>query len=241
MKIVFAVFFAFTLAAAPLSAQTNATASGADSNAVIAPEESPAATNAIQASNAVAAVKAKPKKSSDDTTPVRIDHTGIHVGGKEPVDVNWGHDFGGLGFGTTLVAVLASFVLPVAIVVILPVAIIAIMFYTIHRRNRLVHENLRAMIEKGMPITPELVESLKGKHASAFNQPLFAGGHPVAKSGRSCRLLPGLILTGVGAALMINGHRFSGAGLIVLFIGIAFLIVWLVERMDRNNSQPPKQ
>jgi hypothetical protein len=51
--------------------------------------------------------------------------------------------------------------------------------------------------------------------------------------------LPGLLLTGVGAALMINEHRFSGPGLIVLFVGIAFLIVWLVERMDRNNSQPP--
>ena len=112
------------------------------------------------------------------------------------------------------------------------VTIVAIMFYTIHRRNKLVHENLRAMIEKGIPITPELVESLKGKHSSVFSQALSTDGRPLAKSSRSRRLLPGLILTGIGAALMISGHWFGGPGLIVFFIGIAFLIVWLVERMD---------
>ena len=104
------------------------------------------------------------------------------------------------------------------------------MVYAAHRRNKLLHENLRAMIDKGMPVTPELVESLKGK--------LSGASRPFNRYNRS-RLLPGLILTGVGVASLINGQSFRGSGLIVLFIGIAFLIVWLVERMDRNNSQPP--
>jgi hypothetical protein len=40
---------------------------------------------------------------------------------------------------------------------------------------------------------------------------------------------------------MINGRHFGGGELIVLFIGLAFLIVWFVERRDRNNDQPTKQ
>jgi hypothetical protein len=32
----------------------------------------------------------------------------------------------------------------------------------------------------------------------------------------------------------------SKAGLLLLFMGAAFLIVWFVERKDKNNDQPPK-
>jgi hypothetical protein len=39
--------------------------------------------------------------------------------------------------------------------------------------------------------------------------------------------------------LISFGHHGSG-GWIVLFIGVAFLIVWFVERRDKNDEQPPK-
>jgi uncharacterized membrane protein len=206
------------IAIVPLQAQTSASAENATNQPVTVTDSAPA-------SNAVAAVGTQTQKKSSESSSVRTDNTGLpHIHfqateGKNPV--------------VDTVAIVAIFGMPVAIV--------AIMFYTIHRRNKLVHENLRAMIDKGIPITPELVDSLKGKHSGALNQPLSTGGHPLAKSGRARRLLPGLVLTGVGAALMISGHWFGGPGLIVLFIGIAFLIVWLVERMDRSNNQPPKQ
>lgn len=206
--ILFLIFEALTL---KLPAQTNAPASGTDNTVLTAPVVSPAATNVIQASNTFASDEASPKTPAGTSESVRTGHRGM-------------------GFGTTLVAVLTAFVLPVTIVVVLPVAIIAILVYSAHRRNKLLHENLRAMIDKGMPVTPELVESMKGK--------LPGASKPFNRYVRA-RLLPGLLLTGVGAALMINGHSFGGPGLIVLFIGVAFLIVWLVERMDRNNSQPP--
>jgi putative Mn2+ efflux pump MntP len=51
------------------------------------------------------------------------------------------------------------------------------------------------------------------------------------------------MFTGVGIGLLINYFRKwgdCGAGWILLFIGVAFLIVWLVERRDKNNVQPPK-
>jgi len=103
------------------------------------------------------------------------------------------------------------------------VAIVAIFLNFLHRRNKMMHETLRAMIEKGMPLTPELLAGLTVKFRP-LNTPL-----------------PGLVMTGIGAALLtIDPVRYK-AGWIVLFVGVALLIFWLVERRNKNDGQPPKQ
>jgi hypothetical protein len=165
-----------------------------------------------------------------DHPPVRIDETGVHVGGANPVDINVpdiarGHgDFAtrALQNLTGMLAIVGTFGMPVAV--------IAIVFYFKHRRNKMAHDTLQAMIEKGIPITPELVAEIKSKRSSDS-----------ASSRTSNRLLPGLVCAGVGTALLIAG---SGGdrrgGWIVLFIGLAFLIVWFVEQKNPNNVQPPR-
>jgi Flp pilus assembly protein TadB len=115
------------------------------------------------------------------------------------------------------------------------IAIVAIIFYFKHRRNKMVHETLQALIEKGVPVTPELIAQLRNKPSRSPNQ---LGQQSVQSRHR--RLLPGLVLIGVGTAFLIS-HGYHSNGWIVLFIGVAFLIVWFVERRDRNNDQPPKQ
>lgn len=130
-----------------------------------------------------------------------------------------------------IVAIMSSFGMPVLIV--------GMALFFKFRKDRLAHETLRAMIEKGVPITPELLAQLKNKDPDD-DKP---------KDG-SRYLLPGLICGGVGAGLLIsslNSHQAGvpglppAAGWIVLFIGIAFLIVWLVERNNKNDAQPPRQ
>jgi hypothetical protein len=164
-----------------------------------------------------------------DHPPVRIDETGVHVGGANPVDINvpdyvrrhgdWGMNGVPL---TGMLAVIGTFGMPVAI--------IALAGYFAHRRNKMAHETMRAMIEKGVPMTPELVAEIRSKRSCDT-----AGGRTRG------RLLPGLILAGIGTALLISG---SGGdrrgGWIVLFIGAAFLIVWFVEQKSQNNGQPPR-
>ena len=107
--------------------------------------------------------------------------------------------------------------------------IIGMYLYFRHRRNQMVHETMRNMIEKGMPITPELVAELTGKRRS--------------------RLMPGLIMTGIGAALLITNLNRTNPGknmedyklgCMLLFIGVAFLTVWLMERKSKKASQTPK-
>jgi len=104
---------------------------------------------------------------------------------------------------------------------IVPVAIVAIVFYTIHRRNRMTHETLRAMIDKGVPITPEVVASIK-PHSGV--------------SERSRRdLRSGIILTAIGVGLLL----FIGKpGYIVLFLGVAFLVLAAVDK-QKDPEFPP--
>lgn len=214
----------------PLRAQTATSAEVGTNNAVVAVPESQTMTSSASASNAVATAETKVQKPSKESSLVRIDDAGIHVGGQNPADNNK-LALGGIAIGAlALLVPFAPFVMVIAIV--------AIVFYFKHRRNKMVHETMLAMIEKGVPVTPELIAQLRnGPSGSSANRL----GQQLGRS-RHRHLLPGLILTGVGTALLIShpGYHSSG-GWIVLFIGVAFLIVWFVERRDKNNDQPPKQ
>jgi hypothetical protein len=163
-------------------------------------------------------------QSQGSNPQVRVDETGVHIGGPNPVDINapafLRHREGGMDV-TGIIAILSTFGMPVLIILIV--------FYTKHRRNRMAHETLRAMIDKGMPITPELVAEIRSKGPSA------GGLYPQ----RGNRLFPGLVLVGIGAALLLAGHGDTKGGLIVLFIGLAFLVAWAVERKHSNDTQPP--
>jgi uncharacterized protein DUF6249 len=163
-------------------------------------------------------------RSDADHPPVRIDETGVHVGGANPVDINvpdFKHSHLSRFIDVTgIIAILSTFGMPVMIILVV--------FYFKHRRNKMAHETLRAMIEKGVPMTPELVAEVNGQGC----------GVPGEKRTRS-RLLPALVLTGVGIALLMGGHDDRG-GWILVFIGVAFLIVWFVEGRNQNNGQPPR-
>jgi hypothetical protein len=222
--IVYATILLLIMSALPLHAQTNAPAENGTNSPV-------AVTDSAPASNAVAVTGTKTQKPSSEPSPVRINNTGAHVGGQNPAD----NDKSSLGgFAIAALALLIPFAPFVMII-----AIVAIVFYFKHRRNKMMQETMLALIEKGVPITPELLAQLRITPSGSSNKP---GQQP--GQSRHRRLLPGLILTGVGTALLItNLGRNSGdnkAGWIVLFIGVAFLIVWFVERKDKNNEQPPQ-
>jgi hypothetical protein len=212
------------VAVSPLRTQAAVSVYAEDvvSNPAAPTAESPAVTTASTANTDHTL-----KGSSDSgSPPVRIDETGIHVGGPNPVDINVpdlsrfrrerGMDLRGI------FAIVGTFGMPVFIILIV--------FYFKNRRNKMAHETLRAMIEKGLPVTPELVAQIKGRGVSTS-----WGG-----TTNSGRLLPGLVLAGIGTALLIADSGRGKGGWIVLFIGVAFLIVWAVEQKNQNNQQPPR-
>jgi hypothetical protein len=159
---------------------------------------------------AVAVTKAGHRKP-----PVRVDETGVHVGGANPVDINvpsFKHH--GLEGRTDVVDIIA-----VVFGCSIPIVIVAIVFYARHRRLKMHHETIRAMIEKGMPIPPEMAAGTRSDLPLRNTDP-----RPARGDFRS-----GLILVAVGAALLMIAGK---VGWILVFIGAARLIFWLVE--DRN-------
>ena len=106
----------------------------------------------------------------------------------------------------------------------IPVTIVIICAYTRHRRHKMANETLRGMIDKGLPITPELVNSLKSKHSGTETGGV---GNQSNKDMRS-----GLILTGIGiGVVMLCGKP----GWIVLFIGVAFLLIGVLKLGKGDN------
>jgi hypothetical protein len=148
--------------------------------------------------------------------PVRIDETGVHVGGPNPVDINAPSFVNHHGVREVdLVAIVA-----IVLGCLVPISIVSIVAYSRHRRFKMQHETMRAMIEKGLPIPPELL--------TKPNQDNPSQDHP----GRVRNdLRGGLILVAVGAGLYMLAGK---VGWILVFIGAARLVVWIID--DRKKQ-----
>ncbi|MEY4386045.1 MAG: hypothetical protein RLY20_1328 [Verrucomicrobiota bacterium] len=105
----------------------------------------------------------------------------------------------------------------------MPVAIVAVVVYFRHRRNRMLHETLRTMIEKGVAIPPELLQPHEPR-----KQP---------KSDFRRGLVWIAIGTGLTVFFLVSDNHAWPIGLIPLLIGVAFLITWKVEG-SKNGSNP---
>ena len=106
--------------------------------------------------------------------------------------------------------------------------VIAIFFFG-YLKDKRRHETIRMMVEKGTPITPEVLDGLRKKPR--------LGVRTYDPQGYLCW---GITEVLVGIALMIafphNGGA-RGAGWIVLAVGVANLILWFIERAHSNGGQ----
>jgi hypothetical protein len=111
----------------------------------------------------------------------------------------------------------------------IPIVIVGLQLYFRHRKNIVLHETLRVMVEKGVPIPPEM-----------FKKPEQQSMEHDKSDGKRPRndLRAGLILTGIGIGTVMLAGK---AGYIILFIGVAFVVASLLEKKDKNDAQPPKQ
>ena len=197
------LFLLFAVMPPSLKAQTNAETVA--TNAAVTNAAAPAAIEKSQAAPAPS---------------INIDGTGVHNGGASSGDNK-------VPFIATLSATLALLIPIVGIVMgcSIPIVVVALVLYFRHRKNKMLHETVRAMVEKGVPIPPEMFKHEENE------SPLFAGG---AKRPRN-DFRKGLILAGVGIGVVIVAGK---AGWIVLFMGIAFLVASLFEK-DKSDGQPP--
>jgi len=107
-----------------------------------------------------------------------------------------------------------------------PAIVIAIILYFNARSNEAKQQTLRELIKSGQEISPETIKELSG----------FKNRVPTSDIRR------GAIVTGVGLGLLFLGYfgldntKVFGAGGLVAFIGLGFLIYGL---MTENNN--PKE
>src|SRR5215207_5482331 len=90
----------------------------------------------------------------------------------------------------------------------LPLLLVALVLYYRHRKEQLTHETIARLVEKGLPVPPELVDPPRRAQAG---------------------LRAGLVLVALGIALALffqdRGPGWS-IGLIPGLMGVALLIAW---------------
>lgn len=94
------------------------------------------------------------------------------------------------------------------------------------KRNRMLHETVRMMIEKGQPIPPELL------------QPQETARRPRSDLRTGLVLVAiGIGLCGLGLSIGSDKAKISGLGLIPILMGVAFLIAWKIEAKRSGPSK----
>jgi hypothetical protein len=101
----------------------------------------------------------------------------------------------------------------------LPVVLVAIILYYKHRRQRMTHDTIVRLAEKGLPIPPELLEP------------------PEPKRHSDAGLRGGLVLLALGIALALFLSEVHGPwsiGFIPGLMGVALLIAWKIETREKG-------
>ena len=129
-------------------------------------------------------------------------------------------------------ATLAMLIPIVAIVMgcSIPIIVGSLSIYFRHRKNVMLHETVRTMVEKGVPIPPEMFNKTD---RNLMDRDKSDDKHP-RKDLRS-----GVLLTGIGIGVVMLCGK---AGYIILFLGVAFVVIGMLNLgKGNNNDQPPKQ
>ena len=134
-----------------------------------------------------------------------------------------------MDFGTTLKH-LAPFAVPI-LALFIPIVAIVMSGLVRIKRNRNMHETIRLMTEKGMPVPPELIQAVIG------DSPQQAKNWSPTSQLRS-----GVINISIGLGLMLLFQEMQpeenwlwAIGVIPLMIGVGFLLFWWIESKKKST------
>lgn len=120
---------------------------------------------------------------------------------------------------TGVISVIGGLAIPI-LAISLPIFIVAIVMYARHADAQRRHETISRMIEKGLPVPPEL---LRPQHEAL-----------AAKYARPSSVRTAFTLIGLGIGLIIffvsRGGEYWGLGAIPLAIGLAQWLAWKLEQ-----------
>jgi hypothetical protein len=120
-----------------------------------------------------------------------------------------------MDFGQTIVAGLA-----ITLGICAPITLIGLILWYKSRKTRLIHETALRLAEKGQPVPPEL---------------FMGADEPFSDLRR------GVVLVALGAGLalfMVQSDGPWSLGLIPIFMGAGYLVVWKLETGKVTNRNP---
>lgn len=122
-----------------------------------------------------------------------------------------------MDFGTTILGAMA-----IVLGFLVPAAVVGIIVWYKARNTQLMHETALKLAEKGQPVPPELFADRAGPYSD---------------------LRRGLVLVmlglGICLALYFCGLRFWAFGIIPMFMGLGYLIVWKLVSVERTANTGP--
>ena len=132
----------------------------------------------------------------------------------------------GSAFALPFLASIDPFVIPLAG---MGLGVLGIIFagYETMQKRRLRHELLRIALEKGQPLPPELLEERPSRKVRDDR-----------RSGLIALAFGGALFFFLGALPIPTGVRW--VALIPGFIGVALLLNWMLERLDREAQTKTK-
>jgi hypothetical protein len=132
----------------------------------------------------------------------------------------------------------------VALVFLSPVLAIALILGYRMRKARMLNETMLKLAEKGVVPPAEALGALTGNTSAALaagpsTAPIYEQARQIRRHAAWSDLRKGVILGGIGLGLtmfsMLDDHSPNSIGLILLFVGIGYIVLWWFE--DRQFAQ----
>lgn len=115
-----------------------------------------------------------------------------------------------MDFGTTILGAIG-----IILGLVMPVTVVGIILWYKARKNQLMHATALKLAEQGQPIPPGL----------------FAN-QPSSQSNLRYGVVLFLLGMGICLALYLSGLRFWAIGIIPMFMGVGYLIVWKLDTVS---------
>jgi hypothetical protein len=257
----FAAGLAVSIATTPPSvhvvaaAQAAAQAAEAEPEPKAGSETTPDTAGKETKSNKEAAPKqtAKPPRDAEVTIDPRgivIDHGDKHVRIRgSGVDTEY-DSFEQFAKDAPWLAGLVFFV--VSLIFLVPLLIIVLLIWYKVRKNRMLNETMIKLAEKGVVPPAQAMEALNASRvepavtAGPATAPMYEQAKMIRHRAAWSDLRKGVLMIAVGFGLtaysMFDDGSPNALGLILLFVGIGFCVLWFFEERDpsqRPASPPP--
>jgi hypothetical protein len=126
----------------------------------------------------------------------------------------------------------------VALVFLTPLLILAVIVWYKMRSNRMRNETMLKLAERGVVPPSEAIAAMSPSAPGSLERlpstaPLFEQARQVRKRAAWSDLRKGIVMLGIGLGLsfwsMLDDGDPNGLGLVLLFVGIGFIVLWYFE------------